>query len=967
MATIDLTTTNSTTTISGVKFTATESIVSGTGGYFTFLAVADNDGTEEGFNHDSDALLNTDAAKTQSLRVGQLEVYNDGGTPYYVFRLDMNEPGNATGSDAPISLNEFKLYTSATVATSGNYVANDGSGDPGLNFTKIFDLDAGGDNTLLMKDLSSGGGGDDYLVLVAKSVVDAAPNTYLSLYWQFSNAQGGFEEARALTVPFVAAPAINVEKSVSSITDGADWGGSGQADSAGDTINYSITIQNTGNVGLTGVTVTDAVESYGATNATYASGDAGTIGTLDVGETWTYTANYVLTQADLNNNGGGDGDIDNLATGDTGQTDPDSDDAVVELVRNVSMNIDKSFVSVANDTSDFGGTNQADSAGDIINYGITIQNTGNVSLTGVTVTDAVEAYGATNATYVSGDAGAIGTLDVGETWNYTATYTVTQADLNNSGGGDNDIDNLATGDTDQTGPDTDSVTVPLIRMPSINVTKVVSSVTDGPDFGGSNQADSAGDTINYAITIQNTGNIALTGVTMTDAVEAYGATNATYVSGDAGVIGTLEVGETWNYTATYVLTAADLSGNGGGDGDIDNVATGDTAQTAPDTAEAAVTLVRTPAINVTKVVSSITDGADWGGSNQADSAGDTLNYAITIQNIGNVALTGVTMTDTVQAYAPTNATYVSGDAGVVGTLDIGETWNYTASYVLTQADLDNKGGGDSDIDNVATGDTAQTAPDTADAFVPLVIRSTIDIEKYVQIDGGAWQDADTAPGPTALITSDINFKFVVTNTGNVSLTNVSVSDNKFDLDPGAGANWSIGNLAVGGVATFILGDDETVTFQVGQHTNVGTVTGSFGATPVTDNDAANYWGVVGEGLSHGYWKTHPEDWDAPITLGQSFESYFGIDLASWSTGGSGKKASTSLDVTFEQALALTGGGAYALAREAVAAVLNYYDEDISYGYDLATIKSMVKTAYDTSIYDPTKNLLENENTSGDWF
>jgi uncharacterized repeat protein (TIGR01451 family) len=838
MATIDLTTTNATTTIGGVKFTATESIVSGTGGYFTFLAVADNDGTEEGFNHDSGALLNTDQAKTQSLKVGQLESTNQGGTDYYVFRLDMNEPGNAGGADAPINLNEFKLYTSATVATSGNYVANDGSGDPGLNFTKIFDLDAGGDNTLLMKDLSSGSGGDDYLVLVSKSLVDAAPNTYLSLYWQFSAAQGGFEEARALTVPFVAAPAINVEKSVTSITDGADYGVSGQADSVGDVINYSITVQNTGNTALTGVTVTDKVESYGATNATYVSGDAGIIGTLDLGETWTYTANYTLVQADFDNNGGGDGDIDNLATGDTGQTDPDTDDAVVELVRIASINVDKTFLNVANDTSDFGGTNQADSAGDIINYRITIQNTGNLALTGVTVTDAVEAYGATNATYVSGDAGTIGTLDVGETWTYGASYTLTQADLNNNGGGDGKIDNLATGDTAQTDPDTDTESVPLTRLPSINVTKVVSSVTDGADFGGTNQADSAGDVINYAITIQNTGNVDLTGVTMTDAVEAYG---------------------------------------------------------------------------------------------------------------------------------PTNAVKTTGDGGVIGTLEVGETWNYTASYTLTQADLDGKGGGDSKIDNVATGDTAQTDPDTANASAPLVIRSTIDIEKYVQINGGAWQDADTAPGPTALTSSDINFKFVVTNTGNVSLTNVSVTDDKFDLNgAAAGTAWTIGNLAVGASSTFILGDDEIVTFELGQHTNIGTVTGSFGATPVTDNDAANYWGTLGEGLSHGYWKTHPADWDAPITLNQSFEAFFGINLTSWTTGGSGKKASTSADITFDQALDLTGGGANALAREAVAAVLNYYDENIDYGYDLATIKSMVKTAYDTSIYDPTKNLLENENTSGDW-
>ena len=41
------------------------------------------------------------------------------------------------------------------------------------------------------------------------------------------------------------------------------------------------------------------------------SGDADSDGQLDVGETWTYTGRYTLTQADMDGNGGGDGAIDN--------------------------------------------------------------------------------------------------------------------------------------------------------------------------------------------------------------------------------------------------------------------------------------------------------------------------------------------------------------------------------------------------------------------------------------------------------------------------------------------------------------------------------------------------------------------------------------------------------------------------------------------------------------------------------
>ena len=111
----------------------------------------------------------------------------------------------------------------------------------------------------------------------------------------------------------------------------------------------------------------------------------------------------------------------------------------------------------------------------------------------------MEAYAATNATYVSGDAAPLGTLNVGETWIYTASYTLTQADIDNNGGGDGDIDNVATGDSDQTPPDTDNETVPLVRTPALNVTKDVTSVTGGT-------ANAAGDVIVYTIRVQNTGN-----------------------------------------------------------------------------------------------------------------------------------------------------------------------------------------------------------------------------------------------------------------------------------------------------------------------------------------------------------------------------------------------------------------------------------------------------------------------------
>ena len=54
---------------------------------------------------------------------------------------------------------------------------------------------------------------------------------------------------------------------------------------------------------------------------------------LDVGETWSYTAAHTVTQAEIDSNGGGDGDIDNIATADSNETDPDTDDATVPVAQ----------------------------------------------------------------------------------------------------------------------------------------------------------------------------------------------------------------------------------------------------------------------------------------------------------------------------------------------------------------------------------------------------------------------------------------------------------------------------------------------------------------------------------------------------------------------------------------------------------------------------------------------------------
>ena len=66
---------------------------------------------------------------------------------------------------------------------------------------------------------------------------------------------------------------------------------------------------------------------------------------------------------------------------------------------------------------------------------------------------------------------------------------------------------------------------------------------------------------------------------------------------------------------------------------------------------------------------------------------------------------------------------IDGDTDGDGRLDVGETWQYTGSYTVTQDDLDGEGnaGTDFDIDNTASADSDQTDSVTATEEVPLTI------------------------------------------------------------------------------------------------------------------------------------------------------------------------------------------------------------------------------------------------------
>ena len=118
-----------------------------------------------------------------------------------------------------------------------------------------------------------------------------------------------------------------------------------------------------------------------------------------------------------------------------------------------------------------GGT--ADVAGEVINYAIAVSNTGNTALTGITVTDpSVSNLAAVlSAGFNVGDTNQDNQLSAGETWQYTASHTVTQDDIDSDGGGDGVINNTATADSAETDPVSASAIVAVDRNPSVLLLK----------------------------------------------------------------------------------------------------------------------------------------------------------------------------------------------------------------------------------------------------------------------------------------------------------------------------------------------------------------------------------------------------------------------------------------------------------------------------------------------------------------
>jgi uncharacterized repeat protein (TIGR01451 family) len=491
--------------------------------------------------------------------------------------------------------------------------------------------------------------------------------------------------------------------------------------------------------------------------------------------------------------------------------DPDGDGQANEAAENqptpVSPTLTPGIALVK--TADASGLGEPE-VNDVISYAFAITNTGNVTLTDVTLADPLPGIA------LSGT--PIPVLLPGETNStaFTATYALTAADL-----AAGRVENQATASglwgfdalggplrvADLSGTEATNDADTVVNLGSIALVKTV-------DVSALSSPPAVDDVLTFGFAITNTGQATLGNVTLVDPLPGLVLSGGPIPALAAGATSTV-------HTATYRLTAADLDA-----GRLTNSATV-TATTpdgaggvrlvmASDTTE--TPLAPAPAIALVKT-------ADTSGLGASPMAGEVIRYAFAVTNTGNVTLTDVTVADLLPGLTLTG--------GPIASLAAGQTdASISATYALTQADIEA-----GRIENTATVTASHAGPGTVSdvsgtdsandtpTVVTLAQRAAIALVKSA--DASA---LGTPPEPGEVI----RFAFTITNTGNVTLRDITLDD---DL---AGVV-----LSGGPIATLEPGASDATTFSAtyaltvadldaGQVANQARVTGTALTGPVSD-------------------------------------------------------------------------------------------------------------------------------------
>jgi len=552
----------------------------------------------------------------------------------------------------------------------------------------------------------------------------------------------------------------------------------------GDTVSYTYDVQNTGNITLDNVSISDTHSGTGTLSAITPA----TI-SLAPGATQQFTATYVITQDDFD----AGTPVTNTAIANSqpkrGGIILPQDDASVSLANPAPA-------STLTKTAD---TSSGTGVGDTVTYSYTVLNTGDVTLTNLSITDVHNGSGPLSAISPAN----VSSLAPGADTTFTATYVLTQADIDASA----DVTNTATlSATPERGtlPTTqgDAAVTPEAPAPAFTLSK-----TPNPS---ANLGE--GDTVTYTYVVENTGNVSLTNVGVSDLQNGAGTLSAVSPSS----VATLTPGNAATFTATYVVQQADVDAGT----PVTNTATASATPArgtlAPVTQGASITTeAASPMLTIAKSVS---------GSATYAAVGDTVDFDYLVTNTGNVEVSTVMVSDDKIAS-------VSCPSGMLAP---GANVTCSATYTVTQADLDA-----GSVTNTATanatpvrGTLSPSAPDTATI--------TATQSPALTIVKTALDTSFAAVGDT------LEFEYLVTNTGNVEISAISLTDDKV-----ASVSCPVTTLAPTG-STTCTGTDtvDQADIDAGSVTNTASADGiPSGGTLTPPMDTATVDSVQTPGLS----------------------------------------------------------------------------------------------------------------------
>jgi hypothetical protein len=350
---------------------------------------------------------------------------------------------------------------------------------------------------------------------------------------------------------------------------------------AGETIGYTYTVTNTGNVTLHGIALHDS--RLGAVTCPYTA--------LAPGDSMTCTGAHSVTQAEVDA-----GHIINTAdvTGNppTGPPVTGRDTATVTAVHHPAITLDKTAFPT-----------QYSRPGERIVYRYYVTNTGNDTLHGITLHDNV--LGPVTCPLTS--------LAPGQSVDCFTVHVTTQADVDRG----HTVNTAAVTGHPPTGSpvtDRDGASVHAVHNPAIQLDKSASP----SEFGA------PGQTVTYTYPVTNTGNVTLHGIVLRDS----------RLGRITCPLTTLPPGGSMTCTGQHVTTQADVD-----KGDLENAAvvTGLSPAGRPvlDADTEAIPAEHTAHIDLLKSAFPA----------EYDTAGQKITYTDTVTNAGNVTLHNVTLVD----------------------------------------------------------------------------------------------------------------------------------------------------------------------------------------------------------------------------------------------------------------------------------------------------------------------------------